>query len=718
MRKKFARYIFIQVFIGLILLYLLQTLLYKSKVAEYSRSLIVVSQDVSNALKDTIYDFYGEITMFSREIKEDEDPDKESFSSIANKYIKNNPNIEYIISTDKNIRIKDYKIVNKYTNEIQFIQKEEIRIKGKPKIMDVSMDYLAKGSNKEHKDIISVRTPVFDRDGIFNGIVVIGLDINKLIKENVSSGVLKEYNYTFTDSEGNVFFNNSQVNNPRFSYEEEINLEDIVWNIEVNDDLDFKRDLLISMSFLFLIFIILLSILLMFERKLFNKDKHIQDLERLQLKIEEIAYTDSLTGLPNRRKITKVMRNVLGATRTIQKHGVIFLDLDNFKNVNDSLGHSCGDKLLINVVERLNTLTSKNVIVSRIGGDEFLFLLINVKEKKEVEDLCKNILEIIQKPFMIGSKEINTTASIGACIYPEDGLDMTELFKNADTAMYSAKSNGKSRYEFFNDSMMKELERKIEIEDELRKAIEQNELTVFYQPQLDLVKQNFSNMEALLRWNSEKLGFVSPGEFIIVAEETGMIREIGDWVIREVCRQLKKWDKDGLYFESIAINISPVQFGSKDFSKDIKDVLDGCGIDPSRITLEITEQVFMKDFEACIETIKKLSEMGFTISLDDFGTGYSSLSYLANLPIDILKIDKSFVDNIISDNYSLSLLEGIVHLAHLIGMDVIAEGVESQAQLNLLTHLKSDLIQGYLYSRPMHGDDVEGFFKEKMKKDI
>ena len=716
MKRKLTKYTLIKAFIGLMLLLSIQTLLYKSKVSDYSKSLMVVSQNVSNALRDIIYDFYGEITLFSRELNDYDNLDKERFSSIANKYIKNNPNIEYIISTDENIKIRNYKIVNEYRDEIQFIQKEEIRIKGKPKIMDISMDYLAKGTKQEHKDIISIRTPVFDKEGVFNGIVVIGLDLNKLIKEIVSKGVVSDYKYKFTDSGDHIIYSNSKIADPMFSYKQKINLEDIVWGMEVNDDKAFKKDLFISMSFIFLIFVIILIMLLRFERKLFNKDRHIQELERLQLKVSEIAYTDALTGLPNRRKITKIMRDILSSTKTLKKHGVVFLDLDNFKNVNDSLGHSCGDKLLISVVERLNTLIDDNILVSRIGGDEFLFLLKDVKGREEVEDLCKRALEVISKPFLIGSKEINTTVSIGACLYPDNGLDMTELFKNADTAMYSAKAKGKSRYEFFNDDMMKKLERKIEIEDELRRAIEQNELTVFYQPQLDLVKKDFSNMEALLRWNSKKLGFVSPGEFIIVAEETGMIREIGDWVIKEVCRQLTKWDKDGLWFESIAINISPVQFASEDFAKNIKKHLDICGIDPGRITLEITEQVFMKDYEACINTITELSDMGFTISLDDFGTGYSSLSYLANLPIDILKIDKSFVDNIISDNYSLSLLEGIIQLAHLIGMDVIAEGVESESQLSLLTHLKSDLIQGYLYSRPMHGDDVEGFVKEKMKE--
>ncbi|AWK51511.1 diguanylate cyclase [Clostridium beijerinckii] len=424
-------------------------------------------------------------------------------------------------------------------------------------------------------------------------------------------------------------------------------------------------------------------------------------------RIKFMAFYDSLTKLPNRTLFMKKLNDQLELGYSKNAEGaVFFIDLDNFKNINDTMGHDYGDKLLVHLAKQFKSLIHEKDTICRLGGDEFIILHPYAKES-ELEHYAKGFLDLFNKTLNINNKQMYITASIGAALYPKDGTDTNTILKNADSAMYKAKELGKNRFVLFDPEMYLKLERKTCIERILRSAIENNELSINYQPQYDAQKNEIFGFEALLRLNSKELGFISPLEFISVAEECGYITKISRWVINESCKQTVKWLNRGYKFKSMSINISSVDIQQSDFLEGIKDILNSTGINPNIIELEITETVLMQSLDSSINILEKLMDMGIRIALDDFGTGYSSLNYLGRIPISTLKIDKSFIDNITSSKKKESMINNIIQMAHSMDLKVVAEGVETKEQLSILKDRDCNYIQGYYFSKPLPESEIE-----------
>ncbi|MBU3126824.1 sensor domain-containing protein [Clostridium tagluense] len=428
-------------------------------------------------------------------------------------------------------------------------------------------------------------------------------------------------------------------------------------------------------------------------------------------KINKLKYYDILTDIPNRKLFINTLESeIIKAKDKEAKHAVLFIDLDNFKEINDTLGHDYGDELLKNVAISLKASIREGDLVSRVGGDEFFILMRNIEDYSEISCLCEKLLSSLNCEISIVGKQVYTSASIGITVFPDDGHETNILLKNADTAMYSSKYNGKAKYSFFNKNMSDIVVRRVEIEKGLRRALEKNEFEIYYQPQIDIINNKIKGFEALLRWNSTELGKISPSEFIPVAEASGLIIPMGDWIIRTVYIQNNLWKSKGYLYDTIAINLSAVQLQNDKFEENLKRIITETEVNTRFVELEITESILMKDFEKGVKLLTEIRGLGINIALDDFGTGYSSLSYLKQLPINTLKIDKSFIDNIVTNEREKAIVDGIIQLAQKIELDVIAEGVETKEQIKLLQSMGCNQIQGYYFSKPLPSDEIEEKF--------
>lgn len=427
--------------------------------------------------------------------------------------------------------------------------------------------------------------------------------------------------------------------------------------------------------------------------------------------IYNLAYYDSLTNLPNR---TMLNIKLEGALRTASKHNtklaLLYMDLDNFKSINDSFGHFFGDKLLIEVTKSIREITEKNATISRLGGDEFMILLPNIINVDYATDLADKVLKSLYKPFSIDNTSIFVTASIGVATFPDDGLDIETLIKNADSAMYHAKSQGKNNYKLFSKELNDKLVKKMELEKTLRFSLlncKAQEFTVYYQPQVSAKTGELVGLEALVRWIHPERGFIPPNEFIPIAEETGLVNEIDEFVLWTTCRQQKQWIIDGRKTVPVSVNISAHQFKHKNLFEKIENILHETGLPPELLHIEITESATISDMSATIKILNKFKNIGVKVLLDDFGTGYSSLNHLKNLPVNTLKIDKSFVDQIAHREHEKAIAYTLIQLAHSLNMDVIAEGVETVEQLSVLQAHNCDTIQGFLFSKPLPASSLE-----------
>jgi diguanylate cyclase (GGDEF)-like protein len=432
--------------------------------------------------------------------------------------------------------------------------------------------------------------------------------------------------------------------------------------------------------------------------------------------IRQIAYFDEVTSLPNRHYFMQKFKEILNSNSLYNKSSaLIFLDLDEFKRINDTLGHDKGDYLLKEFAIRLKATIPTNSIAGRFGGDEFLILVPEFDNIKELEVICSNLLNMLKEPFIIDYSLNCVTTSIGISIAPIDGEKTEVLLKNADTAMYMAKEQGKNQYCFFSYSMGEDLLKKITIENKLRNALENEEFELYYQPQINLFNGKIEGMEVLIRWNNEELGFVPPNTFIPIAEKTGLIVPICKWVLETACKQNKLWLDRGLSYNSIAINVSCIQFIRPNFLDNVKDILTSEKLPSNFLDIEITEGLLMDSTEDNINKLKNLKAMGVKISLDDFGTGYSSLNYLRQLPVDVLKIDKSLVQEICDKIDQRLIVEVIIELSHKLGYKVIAEGVETKEQLKLLKEMCCDIGQGYYFSKPVTAEKIEALLMSNEK---
>lgn len=428
--------------------------------------------------------------------------------------------------------------------------------------------------------------------------------------------------------------------------------------------------------------------------------------------IKELAYSDSLTGLPNRFSLHERLEQALSlAERNKNQLAVMLIDLDNFKTINDTLGHSTGDQLLIQVAQRLSSAVRQSDLVARLGGDEFVVVLPDIDSPTDAASVADKILTAVSAAYPIAGQELRTSPSIGICLYPGDATQSEELIKKADVAMYHAKSNGKNNYQFFRDEIQAAAVKRIALEADLRKALEQQQFVLYYQPQLDLRTGHLSGVEALVRWQHPERGLVPPNDFIPIAEETGLILPLGDWVLEQACRQLATWHANGLNHVRMSVNLAASQFADPRLPLRIEEVLAQTGLPASSLDLEVTESMTMASPEDAAAMMRVLTGQGLSFSMDDFGTGYSSLTYLKMFPIRTLKIDRSFVKGIETDQSDADICDVTVLLAHKLGLDVVAEGVETEAQLKYLFSIGCEKIQGYLISKPLPADQAEAFIR-------
>jgi diguanylate cyclase (GGDEF)-like protein/PAS domain S-box-containing protein len=414
------------------------------------------------------------------------------------------------------------------------------------------------------------------------------------------------------------------------------------------------------------------------------------------------AQHDFLTGLPNRMLLNdRVSQAIILGSRHMKKVAVLFLDLDGFKHINDSLGHAIGDKLLQSIAKRLIDCVRVSDTVSRQGGDEFVVLLSEMEQSEDAAITARRMLEAVAEAHSIDQHDLHVTTSIGVSIFPDDGLDAETLIKTADTAMYQAKENGRQSYQFFKPAMNVRAVERQSIEESLRRALERQEFALHYQPKINLKTGEITGAEALIRWTHPVRGLVSPGEFIPVAEDCGLILPISKWVLREACKQARAWMDAGLAPTSIAVNISAMEFRDDNFLESVFTVLRETGLDPRFLELELTEGVLMKRAESAVSVLRTLRASGIRIAVDDFGTGYSSLSYLRKFPIDALKIDQSFVRQITTTPDDTAIVTAVISMGRSLKLRVIAEGVETQEELAFLQVLHCDEAQGYYFSRPV-----------------
>ena len=431
-------------------------------------------------------------------------------------------------------------------------------------------------------------------------------------------------------------------------------------------------------------------------------------------RIRYLAQHDALTGLPNRFTLAVHLEHALArAERAGEKVGLMFIDLDNFKAVNDTLGHHIGDLLLCEVARRITGVVRKSDIVARIGGDEFVVVLESARLPSDAGMAAQKIIERLGDAVPVSSNELHTTPSIGIAVFPDDGSNSDMLMKNADLAMYHAKSAGRNNYQFYAEHMNQAAAVRVQMEGRLRAAMAADEFSLHFQPQINLLNGQVSGCEALIRWHNADLGWVPPASFIPLTEEIGLIVPLGEWVLRRACETAKSWLDDGITFGAMAVNISPQQFRQRDFPQRVESILLETGLPATYLELEITESTIMDSAEIAVIMMMRLKELGVTLAVDDFGTGYSSLAYLKRFPIDRLKIDRSFVTDLETDASDAAIATAVIGLAHSLGLSVVAEGVETQGQSNFLHQRGCDSVQGYFYCRPGPADIAAEFCRQR-----
>jgi diguanylate cyclase (GGDEF)-like protein len=439
------------------------------------------------------------------------------------------------------------------------------------------------------------------------------------------------------------------------------------------------------------------------ERAVAERTSELQDA---QARAQHLADHDALTGLPNRRLLEDRLTQALALSqRNRMQTAVMFVDIDRFKAINDSLGHAAGDALLKEISLRLVNQLRLGDTICRIGGDEFVVVLPEVKRSSDVAQVAQKVIEQLAQPVPLEARELIVTASIGIAVFPDDGGDAETLIRNADAAMYAAKELGRANYQFFTERMNQSASRRLALESDLRRALAKDELRVHYQRIVEADGARPAGHEALVRWQHPERGLVLPGEFIQLAEDTGLILRIGEWVLREACRWAQRAGgvKDAAGGVAVSVNLSPRQFNDPRLAETVAQALAESGLAPNLLELEITESTAMQHTDATLATLEKLKRLGVSISIDDFGTGYSSLAYLRRFPVDKLKIDRSFVAVAPADKEQAAIISAIVALAHALQIEVVAEGVETEAQRDFLARCGCDYLQGYLIGRPEAG---------------
>ena len=433
----------------------------------------------------------------------------------------------------------------------------------------------------------------------------------------------------------------------------------------------------------------------------------ITDRKAAEARIHHLAHHDALTNLPNRTLLQDRLEQAILQSRRNRRHAaVLFIDLDRFKLINDTLGHDVGDGLLAQVAQRCLACVRDTDTVARQGGDEFVIVLPELEQAQDAAMVARKLVSELGKPYLLGVHELTVTASVGIAIYPDDGRNASMLLRNADAAMYGAKSDGRNAYQFYSSELNTASLGELLLENQLRGALNRGELLLYYQPKVSAASGRIDGAEALLRWHHPELGMLAPGRFVPAAEEAGLIVPIGEWVLRTACRQLRAWLDAGIEPVSVAVNLSAQQFAHQDLVGLVESVLAETGLPAGLLELELTETMLMRDVDRATEVLSRLRALGVRLSIDDFGTGYSSLAYLKRFEVDVLKIDRSFVHDIRSDGADGKIAAAVIALAHSLGQQVVAEGVETEYQRDYLARHRCDVFQGYLFGRPMPGEDL------------
>lgn len=441
----------------------------------------------------------------------------------------------------------------------------------------------------------------------------------------------------------------------------------------------------------------------------------VDERREAERKLDELAYYDSLTKLPNRLSLLEQLKIAIGrARRKNNKIAVLFIDIDRFKMVNDSLGHDAGDQLIVHVAKCLQACLRNDDSIHRFGGDEFVAILQDITDPSYINHVTRRMLKSLHTPVYIDANEVFSTVCIGVALYPDDDNHGDNLLKYADAAMYHAKEQGCNSYQFYNEELTKRVKNRLSMEARLRHALERNEFQLYYQPIFNIKNQQPVGVEALIRWQDPERGLIMPDDFIPIAEETGLIISIGDWVLEQACKQTKEWESQGLGQLHIAINISSIQFDHNKLYFSVMSALSNTDLAAQQLELEITEGIFLNITDEVRDTLDKLTNNGVKLSIDDFGTGYSSLSYLKQLPINTLKIDRSFIMSIPKDKDDTQIASTIITMAHSLGIDVVAEGIETEEQLEYLNTLNCARGQGYYLSKPQPAKAITAFLKEKL----
>ncbi len=434
----------------------------------------------------------------------------------------------------------------------------------------------------------------------------------------------------------------------------------------------------------------------------------ILQLNTARERARHLATHDQLTGLANRSLFhDRLTQAVSAARRGRHKLAVLFTDLDGFKAINDTLGHAVGDGLLRGIARRLTSCLRETDTAARLGGDEFAILLTNLANELDAATVARKLLGSLADPIQFRTQATSIHCSIGIATFPRDALDPDDLVKKADTAMYHAKERGGNRFDFYTEDMNAAIERRVALEERLRAALEHDQLRVYYQPQFDITRGRIVGAEALIRWQHPELGLVSPVHFLPIAEETGLIVPIGDWILRKACEQNAIWNREGHHGLRVSVNVSSHQFLEAGFADVVRNALEETSLSPVALELEITESSLLRDVEITVDTLRRLKDLGVRLAIDDFGTGYSAMADLKRLPIDVLKIDQSFVRNLTTDPADATITETIVQLAHGLNLTSIAEGVETHEQLLLLGSYGCNRLQGYLFGKPVPAEIFE-----------
>jgi diguanylate cyclase (GGDEF)-like protein len=448
-----------------------------------------------------------------------------------------------------------------------------------------------------------------------------------------------------------------------------------------------------------------------------NFNKLVVERKVVEEKIDFIAHHDALTGLPNRLMIQKCFDE--GAEYAKQHElrvGLLFLDLDNFKTINDSLGHVIGDELLKAIGEILQGCVAQADTVGRLGGDEYLIVLRDIPDAAAINMVLNKIQEKLSNPIVIQGRELLTSISVGVAVYPEDGHDFASLYKKTDTAMYQAKDAGKNTHRFFDLKMNVDSVESVIMRSNLKYALDRHEFVLHYQPQVDMQTGNVTGVEALIRWNHPELGLIMPGSFIAIAEDSGLVVPMGEWVIREACQQAVAWQKAGLPNMVMAVNLSALQFKRGNLEDTLVSALLDSGLDPSLLELELTESILIKDTDHVLQTVRRLKNLGLKLSIDDFGTGYSSLAYLKKFAVDKIKIDQSFVRDLANDSENTAIVKAIIQMAHSLNLKTIAEGVEDETTLQHLRIHHCDEAQGYFFAKPMPAEMLAQYVTDRLRE--